>query len=78
MQPEGLLATPWCVVAYNDAGKDCTSGSDCEGDCRIFEMADLGADGKVHGVCQPNNVPYGCYAQIEDGKIVGGGLLCVE
>lgn len=62
MQPEGLLATPWCVIAYKDAGKDCTTGSDCEGDCRIGEIADPGAGGKVHGSCQQNNVPYGCFA----------------
>lgn len=73
----GMMGNFNCVVPYSDGGKDCTTGEDCMGDCRADPEDKPGKDGKLHGRCQRDSTPFGCYAIIEQGK-VEGAPLCVD
>ncbi len=70
---QGLAGGYMCVLSYSDAGKICSRAGDCIGDCRI-----TGGDfSGPTGYCQPNTIPFGCYAKIdENGKI--GPAICVD
>ena len=67
-----------CVMAYPDADKDCTDGSQCiSGRC----LANRGKskpeeDGLIHGQCKRNNDPCGCFSSINNGKTRGS--MCVD
>ncbi|MBW8304097.1 MAG: hypothetical protein K0M78_09180 [Brevundimonas sp.] len=77
MQPQGRMQTLQCVVAYADAGKRCTDGDDCQGECRIAEAAaapDAGA--AAGGQCQATSSRCGCYTTVEDGK--AQATICVD
>lgn len=76
IQPVGLAGRPACVIPYKDAGKSCTDGDECEGDCWTGSAAP-GPDGKFHGKCQETNMPFGCHGRVEDGKLAGG-IMCVD
>ena len=65
----GLMQTPACVIPSRDAGKVCTDGDDCEGDCWASPDTRPGRDGKARGYCQPDNMPFGCHAAVEDGVL---------
>ena len=77
MLPQGRMGTLSCVIAYADAGRRCTDGDDCAGDCRVEE-----ADGTPHvgtaavGRCQADSSRFGCYTTIEDGK--AEATICVD
>lgn len=78
MSKQGLLGRDFCVVEFSDKGKICTDSSDCQsGRCLSNNIAenDLTAK-KVTGICAKNNVPFGCYGTVNDGKF--GGFLCVD
>ncbi len=64
----GRLQSLQCVVAYADAGERCTSGEDCQGDCRIEEGLDVPAEQPAAGVCQADSSRFGCYAVVEAGR----------
>ena len=78
-QREGMLGWWRCTMPYSDAGKACSDRSDCEGKC--LTGADNGGDwsfetGGARGVCQATDSPFGCYAEIIDGRV--NGTLCVD
>lgn len=56
-----------CIVQYNDAGKPCISGVQCEGECR----APYNHQGSMFtvGSCSTSNNPCGCWANVEFGLI---------
>lgn len=76
MIPQGRMQTVRCVVSYADAGKRCTTGSDCLGDCRA-EPTDRPVEGAaVVGQCQANSGRFGCYTTVEGGK--AKATICVD
>lgn len=76
MQPVGRAQTLQCVVRYSDAGRPCSTGEQCYGDCRIeaapFPEAGVSASGR----CQADSRPFGCYARVENGKATPA--ICVD
>jgi hypothetical protein len=77
MQPQGRMQTLQCVVSYADAGKRCTTGSDCQGDCRVEEVSTAPAAGAAAtGQCQPTNSRFGCYTTVENGR--AQATICVD
>lgn len=77
MLPQGRMQTLQCVISYADAGKRCTTGSDCEGDCRVEDVTTAPAAGiAAVGQCQATNSRFGCYTPVEDGK--AGATICVD
>lgn len=77
MLPQGRMQSLRCVLAYSDAGKRCTDGADCEGDCRITEAAgapDAGAN--AVGRCTATSSRFGCYTTITGGK--AEPTICVD
>lgn len=76
MQRVGRLQSWQCVVSYADAGKRCTDGDQCQGDCRI-DTAPFPANGSAAvGQCQANSNAFGCFTRVEDGK--ADVSLCVD
>lgn len=76
MQPVGRAQTIQCVVRYADAGKRCTTGSDCAGDCRVEQSPFPEAGAAAVGQCQADSRPFGCYARVENGKATAA--ICVD
>jgi hypothetical protein len=58
------------VFAYEDAGKACTDGDQCEGRCVV-----LTGDGSKGGVCEADSDPCGCTTEL-----IGGvpSSICVD
>ena len=70
-----MLGIPACVHIHQDAGKECTSSSECTGDCRVVgDFLDFGT--KAVGSCSPDSDPCGCFQLIESG--VTEFALCVD
>ena len=61
---------PTCIFKYKDAGKICTSGSDCEGGECSDKGKHLNKNGIFYGECVTDNDPYSrCYDNlIEKGQ----------
>lgn len=77
MLPQGRMQTVRCVVTYADAGRRCTDGDDCAGDCRVEDGTDTPAAGtNAVGQCQVNSSRFGCYTTVEGGK--AEATLCVD
>jgi putative hemolysin len=77
MLPQGRMQTMMCVVNYADAGQRCTDGDQCQGDCRIEDVADAPTAGApAVGRCQVSSSAFGCYTTVEDGK--AEATLCVD
>jgi putative hemolysin len=77
MLPQGRMQTVRCVITYADAGRRCTTGSDCAGDCRIDDVANVPAAGAdAVGMCQATSSRFGCYTTVEDGK--ARPTICVD
>ncbi|WP_306002393.1 hypothetical protein [Brevundimonas sp. C43] len=76
MKPVGRAQTLQCVVTYADAGKRCTTGSDCLGDCRVDDAPFPAAGSAAVGRCQAESQVFGCYARLEDGKATPA--ICVD
>jgi hypothetical protein len=75
IRQEGMLGLYRCVTPFADAGKPCKGKADCEGGCRL--EGDPPTDGsEATGVCQRDDSPFGCYSEVEDGKVTGG--VCVD
>jgi hypothetical protein len=72
----GSAGASACAMPYRDAGKACTDGGECEGDCwaRSEEKA---PDGLVHGQCQADNTAFGCHGRVESGRLEGP-MICVD
>ncbi len=77
MLPQGRMQTVRCVIAYADAGRRCTDGDDCQGDCRIEDGAGAPASGtNAVGQCQASSSRFGCYTTVEGGK--AEATICVD
>lgn len=68
----GLIGSMICVTPYRDAGKACSSKSDCAGRCVAARMPKgvppvVGA--KVKGVCEAESPSFGCLAEVEKGRL---------
>lgn len=77
MLPQGRMQSLQCVVSYADAGRRCTDGDDCQGDCRVEEVNGTPDAGSAAvGQCQANSSRFGCYTTIESGK--AEATICVD
>ena len=77
MLPQGRMQSVRCVISYADAGRRCTDGDDCAGDCRIDDVADTPTAGaNAAGKCQVNSSRFGCYTTVEGGK--AEATICVD
>lgn len=77
MQPQGRMQSVRCVLSYADAGKRCTDGSECEGDCRIADVTGAPAAGTdAIGQCTATSSRFGCYTTITGGK--AEPTICVD
>ena len=66
--PQGMLQREICDLPAADAGKPCTSSSQCQGLC-------LANDASSTGTCSPRTLNFGCFDVIEDGSKMG---LCID
>jgi hypothetical protein len=77
MLPQGRMQTLRCLVTYSDAGQRCTDGDQCQGDCRVEDVANAPQAGSaVVGQCQATSSRFGCYTTVEDGK--AEATICVD
>jgi hypothetical protein len=77
MLPQGRMQSVRCVVTYADAGQRCTTGSDCQGDCRVEEAVGTPHAGTtVVGTCQRDSNRFGCHTTVENGK--AEATICVD
>ena len=79
MLPQGRMQSLQCVVSYADAGKRCTDGDDCQGDCRVEESASGGfptAGAAAVGRCQASSSRFGCYTTVENVR--AEATICVD
>lgn len=73
---QGLMAHDFCVAEFADKGKVCSDGDDCQaGRCVAENVADNIKIGSAKGVCPSNNIPFGCYAIVNNGNF---DFLCVD
>jgi Uncharacterized lipoprotein len=88
MRRLGRMGREYCVVKYADAGKPCTDGAQCQGECRAdANLPPPPASGApapgptpvppaaTAGRCQADSDPFGCYTRIENGR---GTTICVD
>lgn len=76
-RPICRMQKPACVITYKDAGKSCTDGSQCEGDCLGETVSGAAAAGSpATGKCSTNSDPCGCRTLISDGK--AAATLCAD
>jgi len=71
---QGLAGFEMCVVPYKDAGKTCRDSADCLGQCRTDNAVNIGES--TTGLCQANNIPFGCFTEVKNGRAQPG--LCVD
>ena len=77
MRQVGRMQSWQCVLKYTDAGKRCTDGDDCRGDCRIQDVAAAPRAGAAAvGQCQASSDRFGCYTTVEGGK--AEATICVD
>ena len=75
LQPLGRLQRVQCVVPYADAGKTCSTKSDCSGQC--LATAEIAAGAAARGVCQRDvSQNFGCRQRIDGGT--AQGMICVD
>ncbi|MGE8237745.1 MAG: hypothetical protein ACN6PQ_15840 [Stenotrophomonas indicatrix] len=75
LQPLGRLQRVQCVIPYADAGKSCSSKSDCSGQC--LASAEVTAGAVATGTCQRDvSQNFGCRQRIDGGR--AQGTLCVD
>jgi hypothetical protein len=77
MLPQGRMQTLQCMVSYADAGQGCTDGDQCQGDCRVGDVATAPRAGAAAvGQCQADNSRFGCFTTVENGK--AEATICVD
>ena len=79
LQARGRARTVMCVVPYADAGKNCSSNRDCRGRCLAERVSDGSLpldEQEVPGRCQPDDKLFGCFAELEGGKVVRS--MCID
>lgn len=57
-----------CIRSYKDAGKICTNGNDCEGECISTSSAAHGTT-KQTGICEAKTGQLSCRTLIVDGAV---------
>lgn len=72
----GRLQSEQCVIRYADAGKACTSGGQCAGDCRIDQSPFPEAGQVAQGRCQAESQNFGCHANVENGRATSA--ICID
>jgi len=70
----GLIGWEHCAIPYPDADKVCSDSSECTGKCR-YSLPPQG-QGLVTGKCQADSLPFGCFAEVKNGKATP--ILCVD
>lgn len=73
---DGLAGFELCLQDYPDAGKACTSGADCLGDCRAVDESKVQFGQPTVGQCQAVTSPFGCFTRVEGG--LAEPTLCVD
>lgn len=76
IRQEGMLGTWRCRVPYADAEKACQDKADCEGKCLLPPASEAATGEAATGACQANDSPFGCYAEVVEGKVAAA--LCVD
>lgn len=76
IRPVCRMQNPMCVITYKDAGKACTDGGQCDGDCRAESIKAQWPAGTASGICTASNDPCGCFQKIVSG--VAQPALCVD
>jgi len=76
LQPVGRMQTVQCVIRYADAGKACTTGDQCAGDCRIEDAPFPDTGAAASGRCQADSNRFGCHANVENGKATA--TICID
>jgi putative hemolysin len=76
LQRVGRLQSVQCVIAYADAGKRCTDGDQCGGDCLLPEGTTVEAGAAAVGQCAATSNRFGCATRVEDGK--ADATLCID
>lgn len=74
----GRLQRTVCRVPYADAGKTCSDKSDCAARCILDrEAGDAeAASGPVQGKCQQHQTQFGCFSEVDGGKVIS--TICVD
>ncbi|MBT2187685.1 hypothetical protein [Sphingobium nicotianae] len=66
-----------CVHPFVDAGKSCSSKSDCKGRCIAKTDGPLPEAGaSAAGMCQADDRLFGCFAEIDKGKVKSS--MCID
>lgn len=73
-KPRGMAQIPGCLHYSHDAGKPCTKKADCEFRC-IYQGDIWDRDSNVTGQCSKTDGIFGCWNDVEDGKVYSG---CVD
>ena len=73
---QGRLQSYMCVTSYVDAGKQCTDGDQCQGDCVVEGNSGLQPGASAAGICQVDSNRFGCRTTVDDGK--AGATLCID
>jgi putative hemolysin len=77
LKPVGRMQSIQCIIRYADAGKRCTDGDQCEGDCRVEGNSVVPAGRAVTpGVCQVDSNRFGCFTTVKNGR--AEATLCVD
>jgi hypothetical protein len=76
MKPVGRMQTMQCVLTYADAGKSCTSGNQCAGDCRAASGIDIVPGRPIAGSCQATSDRFGCSTKVEIGR--AEATICID
>jgi hypothetical protein len=76
----GLSGNQTCALPLADAGKQCTSSSQCLGDCLLDEarpgQRSIGAGAMVVGQCQATDYGFGCRTFVENGRVAQ--RMCID
>jgi len=78
LDQRGRRGNLMCVYPFADAGKACSSTKDCQGRC----LAVSGGGGlpkageEAAGRCQPDDKLFGCFAELDKGKVKS--TMCID
>jgi hypothetical protein len=70
----GMFGSPVCAIPFADAGSSCSDTSDCSGKCLVYD-SDLPVGASSGGQCQRDDHLDGCWSEIVNGKVMGGGCF---
>ncbi|WGM32081.1 hypothetical protein [Brevundimonas sp. NIBR11] len=76
LQRVGRMQSVQCIIAYADAGKRCTDGDQCQGDCLAPAASAIPAGQAATGQCAADSNRFGCATRVEDGK--ADATLCID